>query len=186
MVNIFSFSQKHDDLLFAALVVTGFHGLLHLGELTFPDSSYLRDWRKVTKRSTLVVHKHQYEFFLPAHKADRVFEGNKVLFVLFHLLLLTHVQFSFAFFLLAIIYFLLLHLYGSPQQVGSLLVPFLCLAFVVFSLKLLRVLLCELVVLPISLLLVHPLKSSEPSADGPLMPGKFTFAFIPPFFMPFY
>ena len=79
MVNIFSFSQKHDDLLLAALVVTGFHGLLRLGELTFPDSSYLRDWRKVTKRSSLVVHKHQYEFFLPAHKADRVFEGNKVL-----------------------------------------------------------------------------------------------------------
>jgi hypothetical protein len=72
-------SNSHDDLLFAALVVTGFHGLLRLGELTFPDSSYLRDWRKVTKRSSLVVQHHQYEFLLPAHKADHIFEGNRVL-----------------------------------------------------------------------------------------------------------
>jgi hypothetical protein len=71
-------SKKHDDLLFAALIVTGFHGLLRLGELTFPDSSYLWDWRKVTKRSSLVVDQRHYEFLLPAHKADRIFEGNKV------------------------------------------------------------------------------------------------------------
>ena len=72
-------SNIHNDLLFATLLVTGFHGLLRLGELTFPDSSYLRDWRKVTKRSSLVILNHQYEFFLPGHKADRFFEGNKVL-----------------------------------------------------------------------------------------------------------
>ena len=75
------FSQFHNDLLFATLLVTGFHGLLRLGELTFPDSSYLRDWRKVTKRSSLVLlfDQHRYEFFLPGHKADRFFEGNRVL-----------------------------------------------------------------------------------------------------------
>lgn len=78
-------SNSHDDLLFAALVVTGFFGLLRLGEMTFPDNSYLRDWRKVTKRSSLVLHRHhQYEFFLPAHKADRFFEGNRVLIRAFH------------------------------------------------------------------------------------------------------
>jgi hypothetical protein len=72
-------SPTHNDLLFAALLITGFHGLLRLGEMTFPDSCYLRDWRKVTKRSTLVIQQHQYEFLLPGHKADRFFEGNRVL-----------------------------------------------------------------------------------------------------------
>jgi hypothetical protein len=81
--NRFISSQSHNDLLFASLLVTGFHGLLRLGELTFPDSSYLRDWRKVTKRSFLVVQQHQYEFLLPAHKADHFFEGNRVLICAF-------------------------------------------------------------------------------------------------------
>ena len=77
--NKYLLSKSHNDLLFATLLVTGFHGLLRLGELTFPDNSYLRDWRKVTKRSSVVLLRRQYEFFLPAHKADRFFEGNKVL-----------------------------------------------------------------------------------------------------------
>jgi hypothetical protein len=77
--NKYIVSSTHNDLLFTALLITGFHGLLCLGEMTFPDSSYLRDWRKVTKRSSLVLQQHQYEFLLPAHKADRFFEGNKVL-----------------------------------------------------------------------------------------------------------
>jgi hypothetical protein len=77
--NKFISSKSHNDLLFAAILITGFHGLLRLGEMTFPDSSYLRDWRKVTKRSSVVIQQHQYEFFLPGHKADRFFEGNRVL-----------------------------------------------------------------------------------------------------------
>jgi hypothetical protein len=72
-------SQHHDDLLFAALISTGFHALLRLGEMTFPDSRTVRDWRKVSKRSSVKIWSHQYEFFLPAHKADRIFEGNRVL-----------------------------------------------------------------------------------------------------------
>ena len=71
-------SPDHDDLLFCTLLSTGFHGLLRLGEMTFPDNSSIRDWRKVTKRSSLVIRGHQYEFLLTAHKADRFFEGNKV------------------------------------------------------------------------------------------------------------
>ena len=72
-------SRVHDDVLFAALISTGFHGLLCLGELTFPDSPALHDWRKVTKRSTITLQNQEYEFFLPAHKADRFFEGNRVI-----------------------------------------------------------------------------------------------------------
>lgn len=111
IVNKFLPSKSHDDLLFAAILSTGFHGLLRLGELTFPDSSYLQDWQKVTKRSSLITHPHQYEFLLPAHKADRFFEGTRSL--LLHLIIpLTPVLFFTVFFLLVIIYFLLHLPYG--------------------------------------------------------------------------
>ena len=69
----------HDDLLFVAILYTGFHGLLRLGEMTFPDDASIRDWWKVIKRSSLVLTTHSYEFILPAHKADKTFEGNKVI-----------------------------------------------------------------------------------------------------------
>ena len=38
----------HDELLFVSMLITGFFGLLRLGELTFPDDSTLQNWRKVT------------------------------------------------------------------------------------------------------------------------------------------
>jgi hypothetical protein len=77
----FQSSPSHDDLLFLTILSTGFHGLLRLGELTFPDNPSLQDWRKATKRSSLIIHPQrlEYEFLLPAHKADRYFEGNRVL-----------------------------------------------------------------------------------------------------------
>jgi len=70
ITNRFQFSTSHDNLLFTALLVTGFHALLHLGELTFPDNQAFHDWRKVTRRTSLCVHSQDYEFLLPAHKAD--------------------------------------------------------------------------------------------------------------------
>jgi hypothetical protein len=70
----------HDELLFAALVLTGFHGLLRLGELTFPDKKSLRNYRKITLRlSVSLVLMHHYSFFLPSHKGDPFFEGNTIL-----------------------------------------------------------------------------------------------------------
>jgi hypothetical protein len=74
----FHYSQNHDDLLFFALLVTGFHGLLRLGELTFPDDPAIREWRKVPRRGSLILQSPQYTFLLAAHKADRFFEGNRV------------------------------------------------------------------------------------------------------------
>ena len=79
ITNHFQFSTSHDDLLFTALLVTGFHVLLRLGELTFLDNQAIRDWRKVTRRTSLRVHSQDYKFLLPAHKADHFFEGNWVL-----------------------------------------------------------------------------------------------------------
>ena len=41
-----SASTSHDDLLFHAQLNTGFAGLLRLGELTWPDTVSLRDYKK--------------------------------------------------------------------------------------------------------------------------------------------
>jgi hypothetical protein len=72
-------SSSHDDFLFAAMIFTGFHGLLRLGELTVPDKMGIRDYRKVTSRLTVELLPSSYAFTLPAHKADTYFEGNRVL-----------------------------------------------------------------------------------------------------------
>ena len=79
VINHFSNSTHHDDLLFQAMLLTGFFALMRLGELTFPDSKKLRNWKKVTKHSSVVITPDQYEFHLPCHKADRFFEGNHII-----------------------------------------------------------------------------------------------------------
>jgi len=71
-------SSDHDDLLFVALLLTAFFALHRLDELTFPDDSTIRDWRKVIRRSSVTLHVDRYGFTLPAHKADRQFEGNSI------------------------------------------------------------------------------------------------------------
>jgi hypothetical protein len=79
VVNHYRDSSTHDDLLFLAMILTGFFGLLRLGELTFPDDKSLQNWKKVTRRNTVVMRQDRYEFLLPGHKADRFFEGNKII-----------------------------------------------------------------------------------------------------------
>lgn len=79
VVTHLSHSNNHDDLLFQAMLLTGFFALMRLGELSFPDSKKLRNWRKVTKRSSVIIRPDQYEFHLPCHKADRFFEGNHII-----------------------------------------------------------------------------------------------------------
>jgi hypothetical protein len=69
----------HDDLLFVAMLLTGFFALLRLGKMCFPDDARIRDWRKVSRRRTVVVSDLSYKFILPFHKADRFFSGNEVL-----------------------------------------------------------------------------------------------------------
>lgn len=72
-------SSNHDDLLFFTILLTGFHGLMRLGELVFPDKHSLRDFRKVTKRTSVELLPDGFSFFLPGHKADQFFEGNRVI-----------------------------------------------------------------------------------------------------------
>ena len=71
-------SRDHDDMLFLSMLNTGFPGLLRLGEMTVSDNPSLRDFRKVVLRSSLTWLGRDYEFLLPAHKADATFEGNRV------------------------------------------------------------------------------------------------------------
>ena len=61
------------------MLITGFFALMWLGELTFPDTIKLQNWRKISKRSTIIVSQDQYQFHLPCHKADQFFEGNTII-----------------------------------------------------------------------------------------------------------
>ena len=74
-------TPSHDDLLFCAILLTGFHALMRLGELVFPDKRALRNYRKISLRHTVQVSvlPPQYSFFLPSHKGDRTFEGNTII-----------------------------------------------------------------------------------------------------------
>jgi hypothetical protein len=79
VVRLYSAATSFDDALFLSILLTGFHGLLRLGELTWPDNSNLRDYRKVVMRNSVRVQPSSYQFTLPGHKADRLFEGSQVL-----------------------------------------------------------------------------------------------------------
>lgn len=70
---------SHDQLLFAALILTGFHALMRLGELVFADKKELRNYRKISLRHSVSILPGQYSFFLPSHKGDRFFEGNTII-----------------------------------------------------------------------------------------------------------
>ncbi|KAH9897713.1 hypothetical protein C8Q73DRAFT_682283 [Cubamyces lactineus] len=78
-VSSFGPSPSHDDLLFVAILLSGFHVLLQLGELVWPDRVELQTVRKLSMRATVKVNENGYEYSLPAHKADPFFEGNRVL-----------------------------------------------------------------------------------------------------------
>ncbi|KAI0820343.1 hypothetical protein BC628DRAFT_1279279, partial [Trametes gibbosa] len=75
----FGSSPSHDDTLFLTLLLTGFHALLRLGELVWPDNADLQTYRKLTMRATVKLDANTFEYLLPAHKADAFFEGNRVL-----------------------------------------------------------------------------------------------------------
>jgi hypothetical protein len=76
--NDLSASNIHNDLLFHAQLNTGFTGLLCLGELTWPDTISLRNYKKVTMCLSLKIYPNTYSFWLPTHKADTTFEGNHI------------------------------------------------------------------------------------------------------------
>ncbi|KIJ24644.1 hypothetical protein M422DRAFT_194441 [Sphaerobolus stellatus SS14] len=72
-------NPSYDDRLFAAMLLTGFFGLLRLGELTVPDNLRKRSFKKVIMRHTLSTETARFTFILPYHKADRFYAGNTVI-----------------------------------------------------------------------------------------------------------
>lgn len=75
----FGNSDSHNDRLFLAICVSSFHGLLRMGENVWPDKAALRDYRKVIRRASVHISPNSFSFILPTHKADRLYEGNRVL-----------------------------------------------------------------------------------------------------------
>ncbi|KAF5354439.1 hypothetical protein D9757_014747 [Collybiopsis confluens] len=60
------------------MLITGTCALLRLGELTLPDNPDIRNFRKVIARDSVSIETPFYSFWLPYHKADRLFEANKI------------------------------------------------------------------------------------------------------------
>ncbi|KAI0701886.1 hypothetical protein C8T65DRAFT_522595, partial [Cerioporus squamosus] len=82
-LNLVTSSLAHadtlDDLLFLAILLTGFHALLRLGELVWPDQLELRSYAKLTRRTSVKLGDNSFEFTLQSHKTDRQFAGDTVL-----------------------------------------------------------------------------------------------------------
>ena len=76
--NDLKLSTDHDDLLFLSQLLVGFHALLRLAELCFPDRLLLRDFSKISLRSSIRWLHNTFSFWLPSHKADPTFEGSRL------------------------------------------------------------------------------------------------------------
>lgn len=72
-------SNCHDNRLFFAILLTGFHELLQLGELVWTDAKALQDYCKVILHHTAALHQNSFELLLPGHKGDQFFKGNQVI-----------------------------------------------------------------------------------------------------------
>ena len=48
------------DLLFIAMLLTGFFSLMRLGEMAFPDDKKIQDWRKISRRRTIALSDNSY------------------------------------------------------------------------------------------------------------------------------
>ena len=79
LINSLVSHPSYDDLLFLAMVLTGFHTLMRLRELAFPDKKSLGNYHKIALRHSVSLMLRQYSFFLPYHKGDCFFEGNTIL-----------------------------------------------------------------------------------------------------------
>ncbi|KAJ3532167.1 hypothetical protein NMY22_g7856 [Coprinellus aureogranulatus] len=68
-----------DNALFYAILLTGFFGLLRLGEMTTPSTKALINPMSSIQRQSLKLSSSTYQFLLPANKTDPYFEGNRII-----------------------------------------------------------------------------------------------------------
>jgi hypothetical protein len=69
---------SHDDKLFLTQLFVGTTCLLRLAELVWPNTLALQDYREVSMRHSVQVSDVAISFWLPGHKADRFFKGNRL------------------------------------------------------------------------------------------------------------
>jgi hypothetical protein len=75
------YTKKYDDLLFATILACCFYACHRSGELVQKNDKSLFDWRKVIKRSSLVIDgNRRAQYRLPYHKGDPLYRGSDVLF----------------------------------------------------------------------------------------------------------
>ena len=68
VTHFYTNSNNHDDLLFISQLLTGFFGLMRLGELTTPDDHSILDHRKITSRTSISLSNEDYRFSSQAIK----------------------------------------------------------------------------------------------------------------------
>jgi hypothetical protein len=73
-------SMSYDNTLFLAILLTSFHGLMCLGELTWPDTKHLQDYRKVILHNTLKSFLNLINSFYPVIKLTVFFKTTLFLF----------------------------------------------------------------------------------------------------------
>jgi hypothetical protein len=74
-----NFCVNLSNRLFLSQLLSGFHGLLRLGELVWPDQTAHCSYRKLSSRTSVQWYPGGYSFLLPTSKTDRVFEGNRII-----------------------------------------------------------------------------------------------------------
>jgi hypothetical protein len=79
-LHIADISDDYDDYLFAVILSCAFYACHRMGELLWPNTKSLRDWRKVIKRGSLHLHDSRAQYLLPYHKGDRFYRGTEILF----------------------------------------------------------------------------------------------------------
>src|SRR5882724_6605370 len=72
-------TDQHNDTLFLTITLTRFHSLLHLGEMTQPNSKGKQLSKKSMLHYTLRLIPHNFSNLLPYHKGNQYFEGNVIL-----------------------------------------------------------------------------------------------------------
>ena len=60
----FNLSSSYNNSLFFTLLLTSFHGLMRLGEITWPDKTNLQDYCKVIMRNSVHIDPKSFQFVL--------------------------------------------------------------------------------------------------------------------------
>ena len=69
---------SHDDILWVTQLCCSFYSLLRLGELVSPDEIHIRNFGKLSLRTSVALTPSSYSFLIQREKSDDHYEGNRV------------------------------------------------------------------------------------------------------------